>query len=68
MTTLSQLNIDVDVVTWSRYLQPGEVLPPEPQNQFRVYRIGLYRNWDMTMPHTLNVLDWLYSCCAYDAV
>ncbi len=31
-------------------------------------RIGLYRHWDMTMPHTLNVLDWLHSSVAYNAV
>ncbi|OCQ99585.1 glycosyl transferase family 1 [Nostoc sp. MBR 210] len=67
--TLCQLGVVVDVVTWSRYLQPGEVLPPESiDGQSRVYRIGLYRNWDMTMPHTLNVLEWLHSCWHYDAV
>lgn len=65
---LSRLGVEVDVVTWSRYLQPGEVLPPQGGDNYRVYRIGLYRHWDMTMPHTLNVLDWLHSCCAYDAV
>ncbi|AFY30988.1 glycosyltransferase [Calothrix sp. PCC 7507] len=67
-TTLSQLGIKIDVVTWSRYLQPGEVLPPQEGDKYRVYRIGLYRHWDMTMPHTLNVLDWLHSSHAYDAV
>jgi len=49
--TLSQLGVEVDVVSWSRYLQPGEVSPPTSLNgQPRVYRIGLYRHWDMTMP------------------
>jgi glycosyltransferase involved in cell wall biosynthesis len=67
--TLSQLGMEIDVVTWSRYLQPGEVLPPETREaNTRIYRIGLYRHWDMTMPHTLNVLDWLHSSCGYDAV
>jgi L-malate glycosyltransferase len=69
VSTLSQLGMKVDVVTWSRYLQPGEVLPPEAEEgNIRIYRIGLYRHWDMTMPHTLNVLDWLHSSVAYDAV
>lgn len=69
VTTLCQLNIEVDVVTWSRYLQPGEVLPPEKlAAKYRVYRIGLYRHWDMTMPHTLNVLDWLQQTRGYDAI
>jgi L-malate glycosyltransferase len=67
VNTLTQLDIGVDVVTWSRFLQPGEVLPPE--NQLTpVYRIGLYRHWDMTMPHTLNLLDWLHDKQNYDAV
>lgn len=69
VTTLCQLDIEVDVVTWSRYLQPGEVLPPEILGaKYRVYRIGLYRHWDMTMPHTLNFLDWLQQTRGYDAV
>ncbi|MBD2448395.1 glycosyltransferase [Nostoc sp. FACHB-152] len=69
VATLSQLDVEVDVVTWSRYLQPGEVLPPESIDvKSRVYRIGLYRHWDMTMPHTLNVLEWLHSSRQYDAV
>ncbi|MCC5640518.1 glycosyltransferase [Nostoc sp. CHAB 5844] len=68
VATLCQLGVEVDVVTWSRYLQPGEVLPPEIDTGFRIYRIGLYRHWDMTMPHTLNVLEWLHSCRQYDAV
>jgi L-malate glycosyltransferase len=69
VSTLCELDIEVDVVTWSRYLQPGEVLPPEKVDaKYRVYRIGLYRHWDMTMPHTLNVLDWLQDSREYDAV
>jgi L-malate glycosyltransferase len=69
VNTLCSLDIKIDVVTWSRYLQPGEVLPPESlEANFCVYRIGLYRHWDMTMPHTLNVLDWLYETRGYDAI
>ncbi|MBE9209987.1 glycosyltransferase family 4 protein [Nostoc sp. LEGE 06077] len=69
VASLCQLDVEVDVVTWSRYLQPGEVLPPETVDaKSRVYRIGLYRHWDMTMPHTLNVLEWLHSSHQYDAV
>ncbi|MBW4486927.1 MAG: glycosyltransferase family 4 protein [Trichocoleus desertorum ATA4-8-CV12] len=71
-STLCQLGVDVDVVTWSRYLPPGEVLLPEvietDAGKLRVHRIGLYRAWDMTMPHTLNVLDWLHQIYPYNAV
>ncbi|MDF5723971.1 MAG: glycosyltransferase [Rhizonema sp. PD37] len=69
VATLCQLGIEIDVLTWSRFLQPGEVLPPETSSaKSHVYRIGLYRHWDMTMPHTLNVLEWLHQTRAYDAV
>jgi glycosyltransferase involved in cell wall biosynthesis len=69
VATLAQLGVEVDIVTWSRSLQPGEVLPPKSGDvQPRVYRIGLYRHWDMTMPHTLNLLEWLHSSRQYDAV
>lgn len=66
-SALKELGIAVDVVVWSRYLQPGEVLPPQSETA-KVYRIGLYRNWDMTMNHTLNVLEWLHQQHSYDAV
>ena len=78
-TALCQLDIEVDVLAWSRYLQPGEVLPPETKPAIadvdvetnarmpQVYRVGLYRNWDMSMLHTLNVLDWLHQTRKYDA-
>lgn len=70
---LCQLGLTVDVLVWSRYLQPGEVLPPDPAiasnpHMPQVYRVGLYRHWDMSMPHTLNVLDWLHQQHPYDAV
>jgi glycosyltransferase involved in cell wall biosynthesis len=62
---LTQIGVKVDVVTWSRFLQPGEVSVTEiPQ----VYRMGLYRNWDMTMPSTLNFLEWLHQSQKYDVV
>lgn len=70
---LSQLGIAVDVLTWSRFLQPGEVLSPESSgakttSEPAIYRIGLYRHWDMTLPHTLNLLDWLHQRHPYDAI
>lgn len=66
VASLRHLGVEVDVVTWSRYLQPGELLPPEGEP--RVFRLGLYRHWDMTLPHTLNALDWLHQRHSYDAI
>ena len=52
--SLARLGVRVDVVVWSRYLQPGEIVRDK-----NVYRLGLFRNWDLTMIHTLNLLESL---------
>ncbi|MBW4522931.1 MAG: glycosyltransferase [Scytolyngbya sp. HA4215-MV1] len=71
--TLCQLDVAVDVLTWSRFLRSGEVLPPETEREIeteqpKVYRVGLYRHWDMTLPHTLNLMDWLHQIHPYSGV
>lgn len=66
ISSLVQLGLEVDVVVWSRFLQPGEV--KLETSKTHVYRLGLYRHWDMTMLHTLNVLEGLQSSQHYDAV
>jgi glycosyltransferase involved in cell wall biosynthesis len=64
--SLAALGAQVDVVSWTRSLQAGQVAP-EPGNP-AVYRIGRFREWDTTMPHTLNLLDWLLSIAPYQLV
>jgi glycosyltransferase involved in cell wall biosynthesis len=59
--------VQIDVLVWSRYLQPGEVVISPTENG-KIYRVGLYRHWDMTMIQTLNVLDWLDSQNTYEAI
>lgn len=63
---LAGLDADVDVIAWTRSLQPGVVVCEEGSPT--VYRMGRYREWDTTMPHTLNLVDWLVSTRIYDAV
>ena len=58
--SIFKLGIELNVLVWSRYLQAGKVQPLTNTFPFSVYRIGLYRHWDMTMTHTLNFLDWLH--------
>ncbi len=65
---ITQLGIEVDVVAWSRQLQPGQIQGPEPEQIPRVYRIGLYRQWDMSLPVTLNLLDGLQAQYGYDGI
>jgi glycosyltransferase involved in cell wall biosynthesis len=64
--SLAALGAQVDVVSWTRSLPAGQVMP-EPGNP-AVYRMGRFREWDTTMPHTLNLLDWLLSMAPYQLV
>ncbi|MGD1922225.1 MAG: glycosyltransferase family 4 protein [Pleurocapsa sp.] len=61
--SLTRLGVKVDVVVWSRYLQPGEIAQDR-----NVYRLGLFRNWDLTMIHTLNLLESLHERFKYDVI
>ena len=63
---LAELDVDVDLIAWTRSLQPGVVTTE--QGNPTVYRMGRFRDWDSTMPHTLNLVDWLGSMRPYDAV
>jgi len=64
--SLASLGAQVDVVAWTRSLQAGQVAREEGNPA--AYRIGRFREWDTTMPHTLNLLDWLASMAPYDVV
>jgi glycosyltransferase involved in cell wall biosynthesis len=63
---LAGLDVAVDVIAWTRNLQPGVVVREDGNPT--VYRMGRYREWDTTMPHTLNLVDWLVNTQPYDAV
>jgi glycosyltransferase involved in cell wall biosynthesis len=63
---LADLGADIDVIAWSRTLDAGLVVPEEGNPP--VYRMGRFREWDSTMPHTLNLFDWLLSKHRYDAI
>jgi glycosyltransferase involved in cell wall biosynthesis len=66
VNALCALGIAVDVIAWTRALQPGAIETTEGNP--RILRFGRYRQWDNTFPHTLNLCDWLYSIEPYDAV
>jgi glycosyltransferase involved in cell wall biosynthesis len=65
-SSLAALGASVDVVAWTRTLQAGQVARAEGNPAS--YRIGRFRQWDSTLPHTLNLLDWLISQAPYDLV
>lgn len=63
---LAGMGAAVDVITWTRMQEPGRVVREDGAPC--VYRMGRFRGWDMTMPHTEILLDWLAGTEAYDAV
>src|ERR1019366_2649652 len=63
---LADIGVDVDVIAWTRSLQPGVVVHEDGNPN--VYRVGRFREWDTTLPHTMNLIDWLVGMHAYDAV
>jgi glycosyltransferase involved in cell wall biosynthesis len=66
VTALCSLGVKVDVIAWTRALQPG-VVESDGANP-RVFRLGRHREWDTTFPHTLNLCDWLCATAPYDRI
>ncbi|MBX9686458.1 MAG: glycosyltransferase [Candidatus Obscuribacterales bacterium] len=68
---LAELNYDVDVLAWSRHLPAAKLAEQKLEGQherLRIQRLGLYRQWDMSLPATMNVLEWLHQKFKYDAI
>lgn len=69
---LSRLGINVHVLAWTRTLPPGELASSETEpggtGSVTLHRLGLFSNWDFSMQHSLNVLEWLHQEHAFDAV
>src|SRR5690349_1180802 len=65
-SALAALGATVEVVTWTRTQQAGHVTHRDGNPS--AYHIGRFRQWDSTLPHTLNLLDWLISQAPYDLV
>ena len=64
--SLASLGAQVDVVAWTRMIEAGQVTRRDGNPA--VYRMGRFREWDTTMPHTMNLMDWLASMAPYDLV
>ncbi|MAD80755.1 MAG: glycosyltransferase [Pirellulaceae bacterium] len=63
---ISQLGWNVHVLAWTKSLPPGELETVAVGDTVgratgvTVHRLGLFSNWDFSMQHTANVLEWLY--------
>lgn len=65
---------DVDVLAWTRALPPGALessdagaVQPGARGVL-LHRLGLFSSWDLSLQHTLNVLESLHSERGYSAV
>ena len=65
--SLREIGCEIDVISWSRSLQPG-VVTEEKESGLTAYRVGRFREWDATLQHSMNLVDWLTSMRSYDGV
>ena len=71
---ISRLGWTVHVLAWTKSLPPGEVQTvesggaDETESTVTVHRLGLFSNWDYSMQHTTNVLEWLHQEFGYSAI
>lgn len=70
--SLSSLGLEIDVLAWSRHVPAGKLVEQQldqaDSENLRIYRQGQYRQWDMTMPATLNAMNWLHQQNKYEAI
>lgn len=69
---LSQLGAPTDVFTWTKTLPPGQLettaFSVDEQHEVVVHRLGLFANFDLSMQHTMNVVEWLQAQENYEAL
>lgn len=71
---LARLGAQVDVLTWTRTLQPGALQSLDAgevaasARGATLHRLGLFRQMDTSMQHTLDVLEYLHSQRPYRLV
>ncbi|NJK35738.1 MAG: glycosyltransferase family 4 protein [Oscillatoriales cyanobacterium SM2_2_1] len=64
---ICRLGVAVDVLHWARSLPPGEVEITE-EGDLRVVQMGMYRQWDLTLPMTEHWLSAVHGAHPYGAV
>lgn len=70
---LAALGVEVDVLCWTRRLPSGAMETADSAANglhagITLHRLGLYANWDLSLQHTLNVLEWLHETRKFDCV
>lgn len=69
---LAELGHELEVLAWSRHVPAGKLVdqatPTGAAPTLKVRRLCLYRQWDMSMPVTMNVLEWMHEQKNFDLV
>lgn len=68
---LAALGCEVHVLAWTRTQQAGELtsgVDGEGAQSVQLHRLGLFSNWDLSLQHTTNVLEWLHEQTGFDGV
>ena len=66
--SLADVGCEVHVAAWTKTLQPGQLESNSQGEGLIVHRIGMFGNLDMSLQHTMNVLDWLQQEQDFQAV
>ena len=64
-SSLGRIGCTVHVLAWSRNLPPGLVESEELEG-IVLHRMGRFSNWDLTLQHSLNVLERLHEQHSFD--
>lgn len=76
---IAGLGIETQVLAWTKTLPPGHLESSRVPlgtgsgtggsgGSLVLHRIGLFANWDTSLQHTMNVVEWLHGQHALDAV
>jgi glycosyltransferase involved in cell wall biosynthesis len=67
---LGGMGVEVHVLAWTRSLPGGvlETVRGDSPGAPIVHRLGLYANLDMSLQHTINVLEWLHGAKNFGAI
>ncbi len=58
----------VHVLAWTKLLAPGQLDSRPTTDGVHVHRLGLFSNWDFSLQHTMNVVEWMHQQRGFHAV
>ena len=65
---LSEMGHEIHVLAWTKLLDAGRLESTPLAGGSQSHRMGMFGGLDLTLQHTLNVLEWLHQQHGFDAV